>query len=92
MQRNQEIDKDIESKQRNAEISACYQRLFNNPDGEKVINHIKRYYPAGWHINPYQHAYNRGTQDVIEFILLMASDNKYAEYLEKIANASDKKG
>ena len=70
--------------------AASFQRVFNNPDGELVMERLKSLL-VGFHPDPYWNAYNSGVREVIELIERQCDDTEYQKYLEKIKNASDKK-
>jgi hypothetical protein len=74
---------DMKKKEMLVKISACCQRVFNNPDGNAVLVFL-RGQKAGFTKDPYQHAFNAGKSFIVETIEDMLDDKIYEQRLEHI--------
>ena len=83
-----EQDYDTKCKEMLIKVSACCQRVFNNPDGNVVLVFL-RGQTAGFDKDPYQHAFNAGKRRMLEFIEDFLDEEKYKQRLEQI-NAQNK--
>jgi hypothetical protein len=74
-------------------ISSMFRRIFDGEEGKKVLDYLKKQ-TAGFHIDPYQHAFNAGKTRIVQIIEDMLDEaqyQKHVKYLEELKNAETSK-
>lgn len=72
------------------EKSAAFQKVFSGPDGEIVLDYLRKQ-KAGFDKDPYQHAYNAGKTSILRIIEEMLDEKQYEKHLEFLKNAQTAK-
>ena len=69
--------------QRIVELTAAFQRVFSGTEGEMVLGYIKSM-TAGFHRDPYQHAFNAGKTKTYDDIMNFLDDSLYKMNMERL--------